>query len=110
MAGSHQQADLDKQKITLGSNQLATNFIRKAKALKDHPQFKEIGIRQNLCKSDREILKTSVQEIKRLNNERTVDEQQMFFWSIRNLRAKKIWKCQSHAESGENRQPARPYH
>ena len=41
-------------KITLGSSQLATNFIRKAKALKDHPQFKEIGIRQSLCKSDRD--------------------------------------------------------
>ena len=95
-------------KITLGSNQLATNFIRKAKTLKEHPQFKEIGIRQNLCKSDREILKASVQEMKRLNNERNEEDQQLFFWSIRNLRPKKIWKDQSHTESREIRQTARP--
>ena len=79
-----------------------------AKTLKEHPQFKEIGIRQNLCKSDREILKASVQEMKRLNNERNEEDQQLFFWSIRNLRPKKIWKDQSHTESREIRQTARP--
>lgn len=93
-------------KITLGTKQLATNFIQKAKALKEHTQLKEIGIRQSLCKSDRETLKASVQEMKRCNNERTAEERETFFWSIRNLKATKIMKRQTQTGTGteENRQ------
>ena len=95
-------------RITLGNKQLATNFIQKAKALKEHTQFKEIGIRQSLCKADRETLKASVQEMKRNNNERTPEERELFFWSIRNLKATKIMK-QTQTETEGNRQARNTY-
>ena len=89
-------------KITLSTNQQATNFIQKAKMLKEHTQLKEVGIRQNLCKADREILRASVQEMKSKNNERTAEERETFFWSIRNLKAVRI-TIHHQTETGENR-------
>ena len=96
-------------RITLCSNQQATNFIQQAKTLKDHTEMKEIGIRKSLGKADRETLKASVQEMKRRNNERTVEEQATFFWSIRNLKVKQIWKYHAQTETGETRQSTSTY-
>ena len=96
-------------KITLGSNQQATNFIQQAKTLKDHTEMKEIGIRKSLCKTDRETLKAAVQEMKRNNNERTPEERELFFWSIRSLKATKIMKHPTQTGTEGNRQAASTY-
>ena len=77
-------------KITLESNEMAINFIQQAKKLKENAQLKDIGIRKCLSKQDRDTLKIEVQEMKRLNNDRSVEDQSIFFWTIRNLKATKI--------------------
>ena len=82
---------------------MATNFIQQAKKLKEHTQLKEVGIRRCLSKTDRDTLRESVKEMKKLNSERTLEQQDLFFWSIRNLKATKIWKHQTRPE--ENKQP-----
>ena len=68
---------------------MATNFIQQAKKLKEHTQLKEVGIRKCLSKTDRDTLRESVKEMKKFNSERTIEEQDLFFWSIRNLKATK---------------------
>ena len=90
-------------KITLNTSQMATNFIQQAKKLKEHTQLKEVGIRKCLSKTDRDTLRESVKEMKKLNSERSTEQQDLFFWSIRNLKATKIWKHQTRPE--ENKQP-----
>ena len=89
-------------KITLGSSQMATNFVQQAKILKDNTQLKEVGIRKCLCKPDRDTLRESVQEMKKLNNERSEEERENFFWSIRNLKPTKMWirQTQNRPEEG----------
>ena len=96
-------------KITLSTSQMATNFIQQAKKLKDHTQLKEVGIRKCLSKTDRETLKESVKEMKERNSERSVEEQDLFFWSIRNLKATKIWKHRTQTRTEENKQPTSAY-
>ena len=91
-------------KITLRNNQLATKFLQQTKGLKDHAQFKDIGIRKCLSKPDRETLKASVQEMKHLNNQRSEEDAERFFWSIRNLKVKQIWIHSPQTRTEENRQ------
>ena len=58
---------------------MATNFIQQAKKLKEHTQLKEVGIRRCLSKTDRDTLRESVKEMKKLNSERTLEQQDLFF-------------------------------
>ena len=88
-------------KITLCTSQIATNFIQQAKKLKDDTQLKEVGIRK--------CLKESVKEMKERNSERSVEKQDLFFWSIRNLKATKIWKHRTQTRTEENKQPTSAY-
>ena len=91
-------------KITLSSNHMATNFILQAKKLKENTQLKEVAIRKCLCKPDRDTLRESVKEMKRLNSERSEEEQGTFFWSIRNLKPSKIWIYQTQNRPEERNQ------
>ena len=79
-------------KITLLNSQMAANFVQQAKKLKDHTQLKEVGIRKCLSKTERDTLREAVNDMKTRNGERSVEEQDLFFWSIRNMKATKIWK------------------
>ena len=92
-------------KITLINSQMATRFIQHAKKLKDHAQLKEVGIRKCLSKTDRDTLRESVNDMKKRNSERTLEDEDLFFWSIRNMKATKIWKHHTQTRSEENKQP-----
>jgi len=69
-------------KIAFQSKQTAEEVLKAARNLKDREEFKMVAQRRNLSNEDREILKQKVDEAKKNNNERSVEEINNFVYKI----------------------------
>jgi len=65
-------------KVIFQSRQTVNELLKVAYKLKDNDEFKQVKIRRNMCKEDR-VTEAKLDEAKLENNERSEEEQNLFF-------------------------------
>ena len=76
-------------KIKFATQAKAEEVINNAPRLAGKEKFKNIWINKDMDKDERNALKTLVEETKQKNLERTKEEQERFYYQVRDLKIRK---------------------
>lgn len=78
-------------KVTLQCSSMVETVLRNAKKIKQSDEWKHVWVNRCLTREDRDKVKEKVQEAKLKNSERSVEEENHFFYRVVGLQVRKIW-------------------
>lgn len=90
--GKYEKGKDNPLRVTLSSPFLREMVLKSSKKLQQDPEGKLWKLRRDLSKDDREVLKKNLEIAKTMNEGRSEEERNAFFYKVRGLSVPVKWK------------------